>query len=193
MNMDGCKETIINKFLRLIDVCISFPDGSCLLVSENEADSILQCFWDSPDGIMCSSCYFHYSLVSRAIDKGSLGQRCLLALPAKSQASQDIGCKIPIHTQGQKWCIDISNVNVLTSVRLFAGETTYCTDSQKDVLKAMLLGEGQGSGIGLGVANGGAERVVEMRGLIHLLPYSDLEQICIQCASAQLINCDKNS
>eukprot|EP00957_Ditylum_brightwellii_P162329 12360111-Ditylum_brightwellii.AAC.1 len=58
----------------------------------------------------------------------------------------------------------------------------YYANSQKEALEAMLLSGSQSQMNTAKSASGEPEKIIGMRGLLHLLPYSDLEQICIYCA-----------
>ena len=74
--------------------------------------------------------------------------------------------------------------DILASLQLFAGETTYGTEERRDALKRLLFNKKRlRTGSNISSASGEPEHLVEMRGFLHLLPYSDLEKVCTEIAT----------
>lgn len=163
-NSSQVKELCLNKYLRLVDAAIRFPGGEVLLISEREADHLLNLFWEGVTQRQrrnkwnpTQPSFFHHSFARRASDRTS--QSLSLVLPPTRE-------------------LNISD-ETMASVQLFAGETTYRTASRREALKAMLLARKCHINKVVIAANAEPEHLVEMRGLHHQMSYSDLEKICI--------------
>ena len=59
----------LNSFLRVVNFLLFFPDGTFLLLSEFEGNSLLKLFWDySNKGIKQRYMFLHSSLLRQALD-----------------------------------------------------------------------------------------------------------------------------
>jgi Protein of unknown function (DUF3638)/Protein of unknown function (DUF3645) len=153
----------LNHYLRLVDVGIHFPNGEVLLVSEQEADFLMETYWEKMHGKIKplpwpGPVLFHLSFLRSSLDGDVTGLSSnMLTLPRlESFRPED---------------------KLIAELQLFAGETVYRTKSRRRALKLMVQGNDS-----LAAPTAEPEHIVGMRGFSHCLPYSDLEQVCKEVA-----------
>ena len=110
--------TILDRFLRLADFMVRFPSGEYLLVSEREANFLLEQFWRNRDGENVPQRYY---FTHRAFEcDEDLGVSCLLRIGDAVNESIDD--------------------HVASSLQFFAGGTTYRDEGRKIAMKSILGG-----------------------------------------------------
>ncbi|KAL7529300.1 hypothetical protein ACHAXR_002884 [Thalassiosira sp. AJA248-18] len=166
----GSSVSALNRFLRVVNYVLRFPDGSILLVSEFEANNLLSLFWQSKTS---GSPYqlFHSSFLRQSLDESNeiLLQR---TLPKNNIVLKNL-------FGGRLEARDVINEISMASLQLFAGESTYATEERKEALKSLLRARQTNMGEKF-CPRTEAERMVEMRGQGKTFPYSDLETLCEQ-------------
>jgi len=157
----------LNLFLRVVNFVLCFPNGSFLLLSEFEANALLGLFWKSGGG---SHHIVHSSFLRQSLDSES---EILLQCTLQQQRSVVVNNLLGERLQGS----DVIRDKCMASMQLFSGESTYATEERKQALKLLLrvCKTNQGETF---CPRTEAERIVEMRGLKKLYPYSDLEALC---------------
>jgi hypothetical protein len=149
----------LNSFLRVVNLILFFPDGSFLLLSEFEGNSLLKLFWDySQRGITRHHLFLHSSLLRQALDGMS-----------------EIPLQRSLPLDNYRRASDVISEDSMATMQLFDGETTYKTEERKDALRTILRVRNEGTKF---CPRAETERLVEMRGLGKLYPYSDLEAVC---------------
>lgn len=149
----------LNSFLRVVNFLLFFPDGSFLLLSEFEGNSLLKLFWDYSDqGIKLHHMFLHSSLLRRALDGMS-----------------EIALQRSLPLDKHRRASDVISEESMATIQLFGGETTYITKERKEALRTILCIPKDGTKFCLRAET---ERLVKMRGLAKLYPYSDLEAVC---------------
>uniref|UniRef100_A0A7S2P909 Uncharacterized protein n=1 Tax=Leptocylindrus danicus TaxID=163516 RepID=A0A7S2P909_9STRA len=175
-----------NNFLRLVDSTLIFRDGSFLLLSEREADSIIHLFWQKhkTDRSKTGVVYAHHSFVRLAAgNKMNHGEdSCFLALPCSSRINpevqqEDAGVTLSSILRDVVSTIDDDDALAFASLQLFAGETMYNSKARTEALKRMLYYSDDINGAKV-VASNEPEHLVVMRGYIARFAYSDLELVC---------------
>ena len=159
-----------NRFLRVVNFLLSFPNGDHLLLSEFEANSFLKLLWDyntrpPKEGphLLVHSCFLRHSL-------DNMTEISLQCTTQKSgYLSKALGKDRRIKADST-----ISDIS-MASLQLFAGETSYETEKRKEALKSIL--RIRKSSEALFCPRAETERLVEMRGLAKLYPYSVLEAV----------------
>ena len=126
---------------------VLFSDGKCLLVSEQEADQIIQRMWMAPSAKTC--------LVNFAYIRHSIGSSTAAAI--RLQLPRNTDCPMPDEL-------------TLTSLQLFAGDTSYATLARKAALRLL---------VSTPKARQTALRPAALHGLQSMVSRSDLEQICV--------------
>lgn len=147
----------LNSFLRVVNSMLLFPDGSLLLLSEFEANSFLKLFWKGGRLIRSDHKFLHTSLLRQSLD---ISSEIALVLDANL-----LGGRL------ERGFEAISDTT-MASLQLFAGECSYATKERKEALKSMLRVRKAGF-----CPRAESERMVEMRGLGKLYPYSDIEKV----------------
>jgi len=185
-----------NNFLRLVDSTLKFRDGSFLLLSEREADSIIHLFWHKhkSDGLSTGVVYAHHSFVRLAAENKMKhgGDSCFLALPCSSRRNpkvqqEDAGVFQnflnfkPSILRDAGSTIDDDDALALVSLQLFAGETMFNSKARMEALIRMLYYSDDIDGSKI-VASNEPEYLVVMRGYIARFAYSDLELVCKEIA-----------
>ena len=149
----------LNSFLRVVNFLLFFPDGSFLLLSEFEGNSLLKLFWDYSDqGIKLHHIFLHSSLLRQALDGMS-----------------EIALQRSLPLDKYRRASDVISEESMATIQLFDGETTYVTKERKEALRTILRVPKDGTKF---CPRAETERLVEMRGLAKLYPYSDLEAVC---------------
>ena len=177
-----------NNYLRLVDSTLIFSDGSRLLLSEREADSIIPLFWraNKSDKVTAGVVYVHHTFVSLASEDNmnNGGDHCFLALPCNNGSNPEVvknNLNFLTSFVSSNACSTGDDDEALASLQLFAGETMYNSDARKEALARMLLYLDDSNGTEI-VASNEPEHLVVMRGNIARLAYSDLEFACKEIA-----------
>lgn len=164
----GC----LNHYLRMVDVFVSFPNKQVLLLSDREADELIELLWKHPDNATAKISLCHLSVLRSALDNQIPGLTPnLMVLGRKWNSSWYKLRRTPIHLQCPSDC-------VVATLQLFAGETLYRTQSRYEAVKDIL----RGFGATLGPAVADPEHIVDARGNSHLFQYSGLEAACRELA-----------
>lgn len=156
----------LSRYLRIVNFVLCFPDESILLLSEYEANNLLRLFWDPSCSGRGRYHLLHASLMRRSLDESnSILLHCSLPKSPMTRSLFKFGKALQ--------AIEIINDESMSSLQLFAGETTYVTEERRNTLKSILR-----------LVNvcpmTQAKQFVEIRGKDKLFPYSDLEMICEQ-------------
>jgi hypothetical protein len=138
-----------NKYLRPVDFCLIFPDNSILLISDREADKILQIFWNKK--VLTGQCLLPCSIVNFSYFK-DFGDNTPMQIPNEQFRSTSL----------------IKIEKMITAVQLFDGQTMF--SSRKEILSDILSSPSQKK-IAL--------ELVNMRGKSIWIHKSDLEDICM--------------
>ncbi|KAE9345832.1 hypothetical protein PR003_g7734 [Phytophthora rubi] len=104
----------MNEFLRVIDVVLIFKNGQVLLVSECEADHILELLWGAPTS--CSFSFVNLPFACESVDR--VGGRTKLRA-AHLALGSDLGRKLPLLP--------------ITACQVFNGETMLAKHQQRVV------------------------------------------------------------
>ena len=162
----------LSRYLRVVNFVLCFPDGSILLLSEFEANNLLRLFWNSSHSGNGKYHLLHASLLRQSADESNnILFHCTLPKPPLTRSVFNFGKAL----QASKIIKDGS----MSSLQLFAGETTYATDERRNALKSILRLENV-------CPMTQAKQFVEIRGKEKLFPYSDLETICEQLLCEEL-------
>jgi hypothetical protein len=154
-------DSALNSFLRVVNFVLFFPDGSFLLVSEFEANSLLKLFWDNyHQGIKGQHLFLHSSLLRQGLDGMS-----------------EIPLQRTLLSENYRLASDVISDCSMATMQLFDGETTYTTKERKEALQSILRVSNAHESTKF-CPRAETERVVQMRGLGKLYPYSDLEALC---------------
>jgi hypothetical protein len=150
----------LDRCLRTADFMIRFPSDEYLLLSEREANALLQEFWKKRDSGETSQGYY---LCQRSFECDKM---------LKDSSLLRIGSAI-------KEGIDD---HVASSLQLFAGDTMYESEGRRVALKKILsVVKRDSSKIETEVLSditGQPEELVRMRGKFGLFEMSDLESVC---------------
>ena len=163
------KVCILDKFLRLADIMIHFPNGEYVLVSEREADHLLVEFWKKREcGYIPQGLWLCHRAFECAEDPG-LSHLLRIGCMTKDPMKDDIA----------------------SSLQLFAGETSFRSKGRKKALKKLLssymfLPSTETGNISK--ASGEPGKLAQMRGKFASFDMSDLEQICTQVACELEVN-----
>lgn len=158
----------LNRFLRVVNFVLFFPDKSHLLLSEFEANSLLKLFWDSKS-IGRPHLFLHSSLLRQSLD-------CMHAISLQCTL-QKRGIVLNNLFGGSLEAGDIISEVSMASLQLFAGESTYTTVERKEALKFVLRVCQTKGGLRF-CPRTETERIVQMRGHGKMYPCSDLEALC---------------
>ncbi len=167
LNDSGNAPIPCNSYLRVVDTCICYGDGLVLLVSEREADELID-LCSRPNGNVTDTQVVHLTFARLATDRQINGHSVqgvngpLLVLK---------GSGGPLEAGSL-----LLNSSVLTEIQVFPGETTY--GNRKEELKALLRPQREGEPN----ASAEPEKFVELRGKHRTFKCSDLEKICKQVA-----------
>ena len=144
-----------SQFMRPVDAIVVFPGGEVLLLSEWEADNVLQLLWDSAS-IGNRPFMVNLAYLRDAADKQLPPAQICLRVPSAPKAQ----------TKAQAKVDDIT----VAGLQLLAGETMFATEARKQSVKTLAA-----TTVG---AKQAALLLVELRGLQHMISRSDLEAIC---------------
>ena len=184
MEKSGLPPKSLSQYLRLVDVVILFPSGEVLLISEREADIMLEQYWEMQVQQKLKkgggAILLHLSLARSALD-GIIPHLSLESLTLSLGGSSIF--------QGD-WLKD----DILAEIQLFAGETAFRTEARRGALKRLLGGFKQSRSLAIQEtwASAEPEHIVTMRGYTHCLPYSDLEQACKEVAKKEQSTVDRD-
>ncbi|KAL7553023.1 hypothetical protein ACHAWF_016264 [Thalassiosira exigua] len=161
--------SVLNRFLRVANFVMCFPGGNFLLLSEFEANGLLSLFWKN-DATSSNYHLVHSSFLRGSMDKSIdiLLQRSLLKRG---------GTLSNFLFGGRLQARDVIDEDSMASLQLFSGESTYATEDRKEALKSLLRVRKTKEGARF-CPRTAAESLVEMRGLLKMFPYSDLEALC---------------
>ena len=163
--------TYFNDFLRIVDTAVIFPSKECLLISERESDFIVREFWNHQSLVDAKKApiLIHFSMLRRASD---INEPVRLALYSSKQTPANWSFTKAFTRSGlltvEKMKVD---ENQISSIQLFAGETTYKTNRRQEALQSMLKAAVD-SNFALSVD---PREFAYMRGYLHHVEYSDLE------------------
>jgi hypothetical protein len=164
------KVKTFDRFLRLADFIIRFPSGEYLLVSEREANSLLEQFWKNRNSGNVPQGYY---LSHRSFEcDEELGVSSLLRI-------------------GDVVTNDSIDDHVASSLQLFAGETMYKSEGRKLALKGILGDSAKNPD--LSDVTGNPEELVRMRGKLSMFEMSDLEDVCTTLACEAEVNVGDSS
>ena len=141
----------LDEYLRLPDVLLVYNSGDVLLVSEREAEKILELYQTMP-----------WSSSSEAAAP-QFRNRALVARAVKN-AQSDVRLQLP-PTGSSSPCTDESRA----AIDLFAGDTMFDA-AAATALKSILLPDN--------AAKNAAKELPAIRGRKHFMPRSTLERIC---------------
>ncbi|CAM9355098.1 unnamed protein product [Chrysoparadoxa australica] len=137
----------IDCYLRPPEALLVFPGGEIVLLSEYEADGMLTAIWDR----------------SASSHKGAAPVLVNLAY-ARNAGSSSSSIQLAV-TAGEAATCHLSGA-ALASVQVFAGECTYSTKERKEAVRSLLHR-----------SFSCIEDILRMRGLLHLLSRSHLEEL----------------
>lgn len=163
----------LSRYLRTVNFLLHFPDGSILLLSEYEANHLLSLFWKlNHTGSNSIYHLLHVNLLRQSLDKSTkIMFHC--AMPRSGTLIKRL---LSVRRKEAK---DMVSEESMSSLQLFAGETTFTTDLRKDALK-LLLRVGQEKNGERFCPLTAARNLAEIRGNGKLFHYSDLETVCQQ-------------
>ena len=157
-SQDDTRLKDLSDYMKTVDAVLVFRSGDCLLVSEWEADKILEILWKvdrSSEGSSCSVSMCSVSYLLKAADSNWASPPELL-VPRRSQLDLKMGfCPLP-HT--------------LAALSLFSGGTMFAKRSCKRALMEMLHHLPGGKRVAL--------LLPMFRGRPHMIARSDLDEIC---------------
>ena len=163
---EGVANTDLSEYLRPVQAVVQFPSGECLLLSELEADSVLELMWESHTRrsvslhpTMCSLCYLRDAAC--ADEKQNITSRTSRMTCSSEQRCPQLLVPVtcPPHT---------TSPHLLAGLCLFAGETMF-----PGPLCAALI-----ELLPTAAARKSALRLPVWRGRSHMISHSDLEEIC---------------
>ncbi len=154
----------LNDYLRPLDAALLLPSGEAVLLSEREADGLMEVLWGVGSGV-CNRGSGGAVLLSLpltglpvVLGGGGSGGRPPLAVALAADAARQPGGQPPAWGPAAR---------ELVSMRLFGGAASYEGGGQAAELAALVKGRRQA-----------AEALVGARGLLPLFPRSDLERAC---------------
>jgi len=168
-SQSGLPLSSLNHYLRMVDVILVFPSKQVLLVSDKEADELINLFWKQT--AIVSLC--HLSLLRSGLDGKIPGLLSTSMVLGRKWSSSRMWLRRSTPTQ-----LGCPSDCVVATLQLFAGEAMYGTQTRHEALKNIL----RGFELSLGPAMVDPEYIVDARGNSHLLPYSDLEKACQELA-----------
>jgi hypothetical protein len=142
----------LDFYFRHADVFIAFSDGRILLLSEREAEKVLEVYW-TVEG-RCVNQYHHLATMGRVFGASTVP----LSLPKGNHA--------------------ICCASAVTSVQLFNGESCYNSEPQKKALKLILSGNDFQKLKRGETAIAASQHILYTRGQSHMYDYSVLEDCC---------------
>jgi hypothetical protein len=158
--LDGedSEDSKMDEYLRLVDAYVVWPSTvALLLLSDREADAILALMWDLEDGERTTHRLIHlaFSRPDRmgggvAVRQGAFALPCV----ADDAVEQDGTAALPP--------VELATLHILS------GETSLVGEAVHGHMRRLLPTEG---------ASHTAEEMVGMRGMLHMLPRSDLEKV----------------
>jgi hypothetical protein len=162
----------LDNFLRIPDCFVRFPTGEILLLSEREANQILQLFWRRKKGPGSDGYHFGHC----AFESDSCGVQHLR------------------YSTGQKHASPIISDQDACSVNLFNGVCAY-PGSQRQVLKGMLFRAREtiitsDNIVNISNTSGDPLNLVTARAKNSDYDRSDLDQICVEIVSEYEMNED---
>ena len=179
LSPSGASVLTLTDYLRVADTCVCYQNGQVLLVSEREADILID-FCSRPKGIIRAegsakpfSQVLHLSLATLSIDR-ELNGSAIKGINGPLMVLKGSGGRLD-----QSDSILLKPA-VLTELQLFAGETMY---SNRSTDLKLLLSQipGQPS------ASGQPEHIVDLREKHRDFPFSDLEKICKEVAVMDVV------
>lgn len=183
-SQSGLSLSSYNHYLRSVDVFLAFPSREVLLVSDREADELIDLLWKQGNntGLNVSLC--HFSPLRSSLDGRVNG-----LVPNSLVLGRKWSRKRRLSSSISKW--EHPCDAIVATLQLFAGETSYSTISRQEALKDIL--RGHEASRGPVVAD--PAHLVDSRGNSHLLQYSDLERACRELAreKRQVIEANEGS
>jgi hypothetical protein len=171
--------TCWNEYLRLVSDVLVLPSREVVLVSEREAEGLLE-LWLEQKGFTtvsgssglssrvsaragtATSSSAHLVSLSYALAAAGGGPLATALLPAAAAAAGRTGHAV-VGKQGQ----ELVNVPELVSMQLFNGGCSFASTEQRQWLRSRMRGRREA-----------AEGLVSMRGTLPLFPRSHLEKAC---------------
>ena len=172
--LPGSRDGCINEYLRLVVEVLVLPNKEVVLVSEREAEGLLE-QWLAQKGIDSGG---SSSMGSGIRARGSATSTPYLVSLGYAWAAAGRG---PLATalapaaaaayyskqQQRRQQQELVEVPELVSVQLFNGGASFASSEQREWLKGMMRGRREA-----------AEALVSMRGTLPMFPRSDLEKAC---------------
>lgn len=151
----------LNNHLRPVDAILWLPDGSLVMLSEQEADGIVQALNEASVPSTARARWSQHGQLPCLLHLAYLGhgwEKRLGSVPLARGAEADGATSL---------ALSAVQANQIVSVKLFNGETRYKTHEEREVLREFV--------------EAGREMVVElvsMRGKLPELPRSCLDDVC---------------
>ncbi|TDH71197.1 hypothetical protein CCR75_002704 [Bremia lactucae] len=109
----------LNMYLRLIDVVLVFKNGDVLLVSECEADHILELLWSTKNSAACNFCFFNLAFAHEGLGRAgklvkykdlhlAMGSRLHAKLPLLSIIACDVFNGETMMVKGQEEIVEVA-------------------------------------------------------------------------------------
>jgi len=168
--------SVRNDYLRRLDVVVAYGSGEVVLLSEREANLLLELLW-RPTAVSRKKVYFLHLSFLKAVAEGSIPGLSKHAMGLDSSGSQ---------IKGPRWLSPINSGDVfvaddvLAELLLFAGHTNYPLSLWDSLEKLLTPPEVDGQPRTSACFE--AEQIVSMRGFRGLLPCSNLEEVCRKIA-----------